>query len=170
MIVSDNGGVKNAVLMIEKIEKGKKIPRKKSSLDNKDCLFNPHVQAMAKGNYLVIMNSDPILHNSHAYLNKTKTLFNLAMPFQGQKIKKKMRKPGIINVACDAGHTWMSAYVIVVAHPYFAVTDENGAFEIPDIPPGKYQLKAWHEKLGTQILEVMVAENGKIKVLFDKLK
>ncbi len=170
LIVSKNGGVKNAVLMIEKIEKGKKIPKKKATVDNRDCLFVPHVQAMTKRNYLVMINSDPILHNTHGYLNGKRTVFNLAMPLQGQKIKKRMRKPGIINIACDAGHTWMSAYIVVVAHPYFAVSDENGAFEITDLPPGKYRLKAWHEKLGTQIVEVTVPEKGKVKAVFDKLK
>jgi hypothetical protein len=167
LVVSKNGRVKNAVITIENVEKGKKISRENSHVDNKDCVFVPHVQAMSKGNYLEIINSDPILHNTHGYLNKTRTIFNLGLPFQNQKVKKRMRRPGIINLECDVGHTWMSAYIVVVDHPYFAVTDESGAFEISEIPPGKYQLKAWHEKLGTQIIEVTVTEKGKTKAVFD---
>ena len=75
-----------------------------------------------------------------------------------------------MNIKCDAGHTWMSAYIVVTENPYYAVTNDNGIFEIKDIPAGKYQLKAWHEKLGTQIAEVTVTEKGTAKVVFDKLK
>lgn len=169
LIVSKNAGVKNAVVTIEKIDKGKKIPKDESSITNHTCQYIPHVQAMVAGNSLDIINSDSILHNTHGYLNQTETVFNLALPMKDQKIKKKIKKPGIMNVRCDAGHTWMSAYVVVADNPYYAVTSDNGSFEIKDVPAGKYQLKAWHEKLGTQTAEVTVAANGTAKVVFDKL-
>jgi len=170
LIVSKNGAVKNAVITIEKIDKGKKIPKVDATIANQNCQFVPHVQAIVAGSSIDIINSDPILHNTHGYLNQTETVFNLALPMKDQKIKKKVKKPGIINVKCDAGHTWMSAYVVVTENPYYAVTSDNGTFEIADIPAGKYQLKAWHEKLGTQIVDVTVTEKAKTKVIFDKLK
>ena len=170
LIVSKSGGVKNTVITIEKIEKGKKIPKEEASIANQNCQYIPHVQAMVAGNFLNIINSDPILHNTHGYLNQTETAFNLALPIKDQKIKKKIKKIGIMNITCDAGHTWMSAYIAVTENPYYAVTGDNGTFEIADIPAGKYQLKAWHEKLGTQVVEVTVTEKGKAKVVFDKLK
>ena len=170
LIVSKSGGVKNTIITIEKIEKGKKIPKEEASITNQNCQYIPHVQAMVAGNFLNIINSDPILHNTHGYLNQTETTFNLALPIKDQKIKKKIKKIGIMNIMCDAGHTWMSAYIAVTENPYYAVTGDNGTFEIADIPAGKYQLKAWHEKLGTQVAEVTVTEKGKAKVVFDKLK
>ena len=170
LIVSKSGGVKNAVVLIEKIEKGKKISKEDASINNQSCQYIPHVQAMVAVSSINIINSDPILHNTHGYLNQTETAFNLALPMKDQKIKKKVKKPGIMNIKCDAGHTWMSAYIVVTENPYYAVTNDNGIFEIKDIPAGKYQLKAWHEKLGTQIAEVTVTEKGTAKVVFDKLK
>jgi hypothetical protein len=124
------------------------------------------VQAVSTGTKIEIRNSDPILHNTHSYLEGTRTLFNLALPLQGQKIKRKMKKPGLVNLKCDAGHTWMSAYIVVRDDPYFAVTDEKGEFSISDIPPGTYQLKAWHETLGTQEKEITIEPNGKTSVGF----
>jgi len=170
LIVSEKGAVKNVVVTIENIEKGKKIQTGDSGLANKDCVYVPHVQAMVAGTYLDISNADPILHNTHGYLNGVKTVFNIALPMRNQNVRKKIKNPGLINVSCDAGHKWMSAYIAVVDNPYFAVTDENGNFEISNIPSGKYQLKAWHETLGTQIIDVNVKENGKVNILFDKLQ
>lgn len=169
IIISKGKMLKNVVISIANIEKGKSIPKQTSAIANDKCLYNPHVQAMAIGNYLEISNKDAVLHNTHGFLD-SKTVFNLAMPLQGQKLKKKMKKEGVINVKCDAGHTWMNAYVVVFSHPYFAVTNKNGKFEIKDVPPGKYQLKAWHERLGVQSQEVDVTSGSKAKVVFDALK
>ncbi len=63
---------------------------------------------------------------------------------------------------CDAGHTWMSAYIWVSKHPYYAVTDKSGKFEIADVPPGTYKLKAWHEALGTVEQTVTVAPKKEV--------
>ena len=157
-VISGNNEIKNVVVTLEGIEKGKKAaPVKGASLDNKDCVFVPHVQAVTKGTMLTIVNSDPILHNTHGYMKKTRTAFNLALPTQDQKIKKKLKRPAMYNSKCDAGHTWMSAYIYVSAHPYYAVTDKSGKFEIADVPPGTYTLKAWHEALGTMEQTVTVA-------------
>ncbi|MEE9612082.1 MAG: carboxypeptidase regulatory-like domain-containing protein, partial [Desulfatiglandales bacterium] len=95
-----------------------------------------------------------------------KTVFNLALPLKGQKIKKRLRRPGMLSVKCDAGHTWMSAYVYVSKHPYYSVTDKKGSFEIKDVPPGTYMLKAWHEAFGTMKKKVTVSAKGEVKVGF----
>jgi hypothetical protein len=159
LIVDTNGGVKNAVVTIEGIAQGKAFGTKTYTLDNKGCVFVPHVQVMPVKEKLEIINSDPILHNTHAFLG-TATVFNLALPLQNQTIPKRMKRPGVLSVKCDAGHTWMSAYVVVVESPYCSLTDESGSFEITDIPPGTYQVKAWHEKLGTEVREIVI-EGGK---------
>ncbi len=168
LLISADKGIKYVVITIEDITQGKAINTTAlSELDNNNCRFVPHVQAAAVGTKIQIINSDPILHNTHSYLDGAKTLFNLALPLQGQKIKRKLKKPGIVSVKCDAGHTWMSAYIVVSENPYFAVTDESGAFAIEDIPPGTYTLKAWHETLGTQVTEVTIKPNENTPVSFN---
>ncbi len=128
------------------------------SIVNSDCRFEPHVQSMTVGEELKVVNRDPLLHNTHpVYLGDKSTLFNIALPEQGQEVKKKVKKPGVLKVQCDAGHVWMRAFVHVFEHPFHAVTGADGSFVIAGIPPGKYTLKAWHEAGGTQSMEVEVA-------------
>lgn len=160
LLVSKAKELKNAVVYIEKIEKGKKIGEEKVVLENKDCRYEPHVQAATVGATIEVVNSDPVLHNTHTLLNKTDTVFNVALPTQGQRIPKKLKKAGVINTMCDAGHHWMAAYIVVVDNPYHAVSDASGKFSIKDVPPGQYKLTVWHEKLGTKSVDVTV-EAGK---------
>lgn len=170
LVVGPNKGVKNAIVWIDDITKGKKIDKTATaSLDNNGCRFIPHVQAVNVGTVLEIRNSDPILHNTHSFL-KGSTVFNLALPLKGQKVRKPLRRPGLIDVKCDAGHTWMSAYILVAENPYFAVSNDAGKFEIKDVPAGIYKLKAWHEKLGSEIAEVEVEAGKKSQVSFSNLK
>ena len=138
-----NVGLKNAVVFLEKVVKGKRLETKAPTLDNAKCLFVPHVQAVPVRVKVDVKNSDPILHNTHAFLGR-RTVFNLALPIQGQVIKRKIKRPGVIKVRCDA-HVHMSAWIVAIRHPYFTVTDENGSFKITDVPPGKYKVIAWHE-------------------------
>lgn len=145
LLVGEGGGLENVVVSIEGITKGKKISAQATVLDNNKCVFIPHVQAMVVGGDAEIRNSDPILHNTHSFLDGKATVFNFALPIQGQKLKKKIKKAGLMNIQCDAGHTWMSAYVIAKEHPYFAVTGKDGTFEITDVPAGSYKVHAWHE-------------------------
>jgi len=72
---------------------------------------------------------------------------NIAMPIKGQKLPTKLARPGIIRLQCDAGHTWMSAWIHVFREPTFAVTDERGHFSIPNVAPGEYTIEYWHEPL-----------------------
>ena len=95
---------------------------------------------------LDIVNSDPVLHNTHGYYGK-RTAFNVALPIQGGKVTKLLRSPGDVRVDCDA-HGWMLAWIYVVDNPYFAQTGEDGMFSIADVPPGEYTLAVWQEELG----------------------
>ncbi len=149
LTVDKSEGVKNAVVMLIDIDKGKAVDGPaKAAINQKGCEYIPHVQAVPVGTQLEVVNSDPLLHNVHAYNPQGRTLFNIAQPIKGQRTSsKRMRfqKPGIYSFACDAGHIWMSAFVVVVEHPYFAVTDEKGTFKIENVPPGTYKIKMWHE-------------------------
>ncbi|MFQ5798312.1 MAG: carboxypeptidase regulatory-like domain-containing protein [Bacteroidota bacterium] len=142
-------GVKNAVVMLIDIEKGKAVDvPPKAVIDQKGCEYIPHVQAVSVGTQLEVVNSDAILHNVHGYNPQGRTLFNIAQPIKGQRTSsKRMRfqEPGVYSFACDAGHIWMSAFVVAVEHPYFAVTDEKGTFKIENVPAGTYKIKMWHE-------------------------
>jgi plastocyanin len=160
-------GIRNVVVSIEGITQGKKPEMELPlTLDQKGCRYEPRVQATMVGNTLRLLNSDPILHNIHAY-KASATAFNVAMPFSGMKTEKKLENPGVFDVRCDAGHTWMRAWIHVFEHPYFAVTAEDGSFKLSDVPPGKYKLRFWHERLGTVEKEVEVAAKGEAKVQVD---
>ena len=159
LIVGGGGALKNGVVYIRKIKSGKPAKKSKLILDQSSCVYKPHVQAALKGSKIELRNSDSILHNIHAEVKKA-TAFNIAMPIKGQKINQKLRRSGLVKVKCDAGHTWMSSFIYVFSHPYYAVTGADGTFRIDDIPPGSYQLVAWHEKLGKQKADLTITAKG----------
>jgi plastocyanin len=165
VVVGEGGALANVVITFTGIEEGKDpASMPEAVLANEECRYVPHVQAVMTGQFLHVTNEDPILHNTHTYIGGDKTVFNLALPVQGQKIKKKMKRPGVLNAKCDAGHTWMDAYVVVTENPYYAVTDESGQFEITDIPEGDYTVKVWHESLGEAEFEVSISEGEAAKL------
>jgi plastocyanin len=157
LVISKSGGVKNAVVMVMDVKRGKAMSAaaQNAEIDQKKCEYTPHVQVMAVNTEISLKNSDPILHNIQ-FFRGDDSLFNIAQPVQGQVNKHLMDKAGPIYVEC-AVHGWMQGQVIVVDNPYYAVTDENGKFSIADLPPGKYQVKIWHEYLGEQTKEITVA-------------
>ncbi|MBI5327049.1 MAG: hypothetical protein HZB80_01985 [Deltaproteobacteria bacterium] len=144
LVVGKDGAVRFAVGYLENIEKGKKIERQKQTdLDQKKCLFAPHVITVVKGTELAIINSDPVLHNINIEVEGIQRL-NKGQPKQNQVVVGKLRHVGQGNITCDS-HTHMRGYVHIFEHPYKAVSDDTGSFVIDNIPPGKYTLKVWHE-------------------------
>jgi hypothetical protein len=166
-IMGGDGRLKNAVVKLEGIAKGKDFESKGDfTVTNKGCHFVPHVMVARKGAVMKVRNDDPLLHNSHFYLlkgkkKKKKNIINLALPKQGLEIGKKkiLRKPGLISLQCDA-HDFMQGWIWVVEHPYAVVTDSDGSFELSDVPAGSYKLTVWHEALGEKTVDVTV-EAGK---------
>jgi plastocyanin len=156
LIVNGTGGLKNAVVIVEDVKRGKAMPpaAQNAEIDQKKCEYTPHVQVMAVNSEITLRNSDQILHNIQ-FFQGDKSLFNLAQPVQGQMNKQKLEKVDTIYVEC-AVHGWMQGHVVVVDNPYYALTDDHGEFSITDLPPGKYQVKVWHEYLGELIREVTV--------------
>ncbi len=173
-LVSPAGEVKNVFVIVLGVKQGKAAPKKDLVIDNTKCTFDPLVGiAYVKSKY-VIKNSDPILHNTS--LGKIvrkgvrRTVYNLALPHKGQIIKKKNRVSGLIDVKCDA-HSWMRAYVYSSKHPYVAITDEKGNFEIKDLPPGKYKVKFWHEGFQEVVKEIEVKPGvNTLNVTFTKTR
>lgn len=164
-MVSADGGLKNVVVAIENIDAGKAYEKKAIvPFENKDCMFGPHVSVAIKGQKLGIVSYDSVLHNTHLYSGeKLKTMYNIALPLQDKTIKKRLKKAGVVTAKCDA-HDWMLGYVYVAENPYVSVSAEDGSFSISDIPPGKYKVTIWHEKLGKVSKDVTVAAGSDAKL------
>src|SRR3989441_13085844 len=129
LVIGAGGGVKGSVILIEGVTRGKKS-KGDVVIDNHHCLFVSHVSAAMTGDRVRVRNSDAVLHNTHGFLGKP-TVFNLALPNKDQMvdITKRLAKPGVVRVLCDA-HPHMSAWMIVHDSPYVAITDDRGAFKI----------------------------------------
>ena len=156
LLVDDAGGVRNAVVVLHGVTRGKPIPAD-ALVDNAHCRFSPRVQIAPRGRPLRIRNSDAILHNAHAFLvgPTEESIANFALANAGQTMDLERRLTGrlpaegeaVVRLGCDV-HPWMVGWVVVVDHPYAAVTAADGTFEIDDVPPGTYTAAVWHERLG----------------------
>jgi hypothetical protein len=153
--VGPDKGVAEAVVYLAKVEKGKAWPKaaKPPEIDNRKCDFVPHVQVIQQGDFVVV-NSDPVLHNTKSFFDRT-PVFNLALPNQGQRITRQIKRSGVMRVECDA-HGWMLGWVYVADNPYYAMTQKDGTFTITDVPPGDYTLVAWQEFTGPTEMPVTV--------------
>ncbi len=166
--LSGGNAIDEVVVYLKDVKQGKPWPAKKEyAIENRKCEFVPHVQAMPVGEELVVVNDDPIIHNTHAYFSESEkggiTVINLALPSQGMRVPKKMTRAGMHRVDCDA-HNWMRAWVYVADSPYHAVTANGGQYTIDGIPPGTYTVVFWQEALGEQTKQVTVEPGKKATV------
>lgn len=175
LVAPGGGGLTNAVVILEGAPAPPGAPPAVISIDNHGCRFSPHVQTALRGGELLVKSSDDVMHNTHVYLEAKidgqpveRTVLNLSLPMKGseKKSKRPLLRPGLLKVKCDA-HEWMSGYILVLDHPYAAVTDEKGTFEIKNVPPGKYRVRIWHERLGEKEKEVTAAASGPAEVNFE---
>jgi hypothetical protein len=144
LLVSPNGGVANTVVFLRNINRGKAmdLPMQRRTLNQKNCRYEPHVLLVPMQATLTVKSSDPLLHTVHMSGSAD---YNLPFTAQGQEITRPMPRDGVVSLRCNAGHVWMNGEMIVAKHPYYSVTDENGNFELTDVPPGNYEIVAWHE-------------------------
>jgi plastocyanin len=157
-LVVVDGGLDNAFVYVKSGLSGYafRAPADPARLDQDGCVYLPRVLGVQVGQPLEITNSDPLLHNVHAAATANRQ-FNTAQPFEGMRSTHTFSQREImVPFKCDV-HPWMIAYVGVVDHPYFAVTNAGGQFELKDLPAGTYTVEAWHEKLGTQTADVTIA-------------
>ena len=168
MQIGPNQSVQTAVVYLSQVAKGKAWPptAKTPEIDNVKCRFVPEIQVIRAGK-LDVVNSDPMLHNTHGYYGK-RTVFNLALPNQGQRIPVELPRPGVVRIDCDA-HGWMEGWIYVTDNPYYAVTGADGKFTITDVPPGNYTLVAFQPFIGPVQQSVTVAA-GKPTPLTVELK
>jgi len=144
LTVSPSGGVSDVVVSID-IRTGAALPEERPAavVDNVGCRFEPHITAVGVG-ALLFRNSDEVLHNVHGFAGE-RSMIDLGLPERGSLVERTLAEPTVLRLVCDAGHGWQQAWVHAFEHPYFAVTDERGRFEIPEVPPGIYTLRLWHE-------------------------
>lgn len=135
-------------------------------IDQNTCLYQPRVQGAVAGQPVLVKNSDGTLHNVRGISNG-KPLFNVVQPPNGKPVERAVPEDvEVLRLRCDI-HPWMAAAVVVSPHPYFATSDENGAFSLLGVPAGTYTLEAWHELLGTKTAEVTVKEGATSEVSFE---
>ena len=158
-LITPDRRIKNVVVFITNIKSGKTIPKSEATVDNAKCAFVPHVSVGFVGNNFTTKNTDPMFHNIHTYISG-KTVYNIGLPNQGSTVSKPLRRTGLMEITCDA-HPWMHGYTYIFDHPYATVSSEKGEFIIKDIPPGVYNIEAWHEALGTVKKENVKVEAGK---------
>ena len=144
LVLGKSQAVQGSVVMVEGVTRGKKETGDRV-VETRGCTFVPHVTAAMPGDRVRVRNSDAVVHNTHALLGRS-TVFNVAMPGKDQMIdvSRRITGPGVVRVVCDA-HPHMQAWLVLHDNPYFAVTDERGAFRIDGIPPGTYRVTMWHE-------------------------
>ena len=158
LVVNPNGTVRDVLVYVTDAVPGEFTPPAEPLVfEQRGCVFAPHVGAVMAGQPIEVRNDDPVLHNVRAQ-SKLGQSFNIAQPVQGMKTTKVLKKPEVgIPLKCDV-HFWMTAYLHVLAHPFFAVTGEDGAFTLSGLPPGTYALEAWHPTLGAQRATVTVRD------------
>jgi plastocyanin len=161
------GALRDAIVYVREgpVARGRPVPQETVLLDQQDCVYTPHVVAVRAGQTLVIRNSDETLHNVHVRARNNRE-FNIGQPFKGVESRRTFTQPEVgIHVACDV-HGWMSGVIAVFDHDGFAVSRDDGAFSLADLPPGDYVLEAWHETLGTQTQRVTVTAGQTARVTF----
>jgi len=131
------------------------VPSTPVVIDQNGCLYKPHVMGIMIGQTYKILNSDGVLHNIHTLPN-VNVPFNKGMPPTLKEATTVFSKPEqVFHIKCDV-HPWMSAYLAVFTHPFYSVTNTDGKFTISGLPPGTYEITAWHERLGTQTASITV--------------
>lgn len=164
-----NGGLANVVVYVKEGLEGYSFPPPTETieLDQEGCMYKPRVMAVRAGQRIEILNSDNTTHNVH-WIPAVNREDNRSQPPGGEKIATTFARQEVaIPVKCNI-HPWMQAYIAVVAHPYFQVTGNSGAFELKNLPPGTYTLEAWHEKLGriTQQVTLGPSESKTVELVF----
>ncbi|MBI2816671.1 MAG: carboxypeptidase regulatory-like domain-containing protein [Acidobacteria bacterium] len=141
------------------------VPATSAVLDQKGCWYRPHVLGLMTGQKLNVKNSDPTNHNVHPIPTQNRE-WNESQPPQAADLAKDFARPEVmIPVKCNV-HPWMKAYIGVVPHPFFAVTDEQGSFSLQGLPPGDYTIEAWQEKYGTQEQKITVGPKESKAITF----
>ena len=164
-VVALDGSVGNVFVALEGTFPPTPVPSQPVVIAQHACLYGPRVIGMRVGQALQIRNEDDLLHNVHS-LSIAGNVFNVGQPKAGIVfVFVPNREEMMLKLACDV-HRWMTAYVGVMSHPYFAVSDSRGNFQIANVPPGTYRIKAWHERFGESVQSVIVKAGESVTANF----
>jgi plastocyanin len=166
-VVGSGGGLANVFVYVKSGLGDMQFPAASEAvvLDQEGCVYHPHVLGVMSGQDITIRNSDALLHNIKATPEENRG-FNRSQPQAGMEFPTSFAVPEVmIPVQCDV-HGWMQAYVGVTSHPFHAVTDESGSFSLQGLPPGDYEIEAWHERYGTATQTVTVPPSGQVQATF----
>jgi hypothetical protein len=166
VVADEKGNLANVIVSIKKVE-GQDlpgdVPADAAVLDQQGCMYTPHVLPLMAGQTFKVKNSDPFLHNVHS-LATVNPPFNFGQPTKDEgKDVESPKAAEYFRVKCDV-HPWMSAYIAVFEHPFFATTKEDGTYSIKSagLPDGDYTLTFWHEKFATEPVEAQISvKDGK---------
>ena len=164
VVVSD-GRLRNVFIYVKEGLTG--APARASGevvIDQDGCVYTPHVAGVQTGQQLVFRNSDGLLHNIKATPSANRG-FNISQPNNMDSARTFSTEEVMIPIECNV-HGWMSAYVGVLEHPYFAVSGDDGTFSIGNLPPGTYTIEAWHEEYGTQTQQVTLGPDATESITF----
>jgi plastocyanin len=155
LMLSPQREIRNAVVWLDNppTDAGAAALPTTVEMDQTKCVFIPHIVIVPAGGTVNFLNSDRLLHNIHT-TPKVNPAINRTQP-KDRTIPFTFDKPEIVRINCDL-HSWMLAWVVVAAHPYYAITGANGGFSFNNIPPGQYKLHIWQERLGTSTASVTV--------------
>jgi len=161
--VANAKGVSNAIVWIAGVRTGKALPvEKRAELSSEKCALDPRVQGVVVGTTVNVFNEDRLIHRLAFIRGAHDTLTTMPFFNAGETVasERLATKSGIVEVRCTL-HPWTRGYIAVFDHPYFAVTDANGAFTIDSLAPGSYTMMVWHEGMAQPMSrQIQVAANG----------
>lgn len=166
VVADGGGGLENVIVFVSQGLEGRSFepPAQPAVIEQKGCMYVPHVVAIQENQKLEVLNSDKTMHNIHPMPSNNRE-WNKAQP-PGTPLEETFSREEIaIPVRCNV-HPWMHSYIAVFKHPYFSVTGKGGAFELKNLPPGTYTLEAWHEKLGTASQTITIGANETKSIAF----
>ena len=165
VVASLDGSLANVFVSLQGSFPRTTVPTGPVTIDQRGCVYRPRVVGMRVGQSLLVRNSDALLHNVHG-LSALGNGFNASEPAAGVVQTFRPAKEEImLHITCDV-HSWMTSYVGIVGHPYFAVTSDGGTFEIANVPAGPHTIQAWHERFGVLSQTVRLQGGGTATVEF----
>jgi plastocyanin len=166
VVTDSKGDLENVVVFVSEGlgDRTFDAPTQPVVVEQKGCLYTPHVLAVRANQPLHVVNEDPTSHNIHPTPANNRE-WNKAEPPGSSLDESFAREEIAIPVKCNV-HPWMHGYIAVFKHPYFAVTGKDGSFDLSSLPPGTYTIKAWHEKLGTSTQTITISANETKEINF----
>jgi len=165
VVVGAEGGLADTFVQLDGTLPASPTPAEPVVINQKKCIYAPRVVGAQAGQTLRVINSDTMLHNVHIK-NSTVNAFDTTQPQSGMVFNYTLKKDAtMLRLACSV-HSWMTAYIGVVPHPFFAVSSDSGTFTMARVPPGKYTVRTWHERYGTLTKTVEVTAGGTATVEF----